>query len=240
MDWRDFAEQIGLMARDLLAQPSVDATLERITDSAVELMTGCDAAGILVGRGTQSTSLAPTEPLVTELDQLQRKLEQGPCFGAARRSSGESTLRIADFMEMEPRWPDFVPEARRLGVGSMLGVGLFTDSKDLGELNFYSRQSGAFTKESECAGVLLASHAAVALSSARTHAQMEQALSTRHQIGQAMGILMTRHNIPRNEAFNQLRSYSQNRNVKLREVALLVCDQGALPRAWSREGRAPR
>ncbi|MFF4542374.1 hypothetical protein [Streptomyces aureus] len=28
MDWRGFARQMATMARDLLAQPSVDATLE--------------------------------------------------------------------------------------------------------------------------------------------------------------------------------------------------------------------
>ncbi|MGW5803562.1 GAF and ANTAR domain-containing protein [Streptomyces bacillaris] len=228
MDWQGFAEQIGVMAHDLLEQPSVDATLRRITGSAAELVAGCDAAGILV-LSAESVSLAPTEPWVAELDQLQRKLGQGPCFDAARPSTGERVLRIADFTEGEPRWADFVSEARKWGVGSMMGFLLYTEDEDFGALNFYSRRPGAFTEESERAGVVLASHAAVALSAARTHAQMEQALATRHQIGQAMGILMARYNIVENEAFNRLRGYSQNHNVKLREVALLVCEQGALP-----------
>lgn len=51
MDWRRFARQMATMACDLLAQPSVDATLERITGSAMELMEGCDAAGVLILRG---------------------------------------------------------------------------------------------------------------------------------------------------------------------------------------------
>ncbi|MGW4628085.1 GAF and ANTAR domain-containing protein [Streptomyces rubiginosohelvolus] len=229
MDWQVFAEQIGVMAQDLLKQSSVDATLTRITGSATELVAGCDAAGILVLSGPESVSLAPSEPLVAELDQLQRKLGQGPCFDAARRSTMKRVFRIADFTDAESRWPDFVPEALRLGLGSMMGFLLFTEDEDFGALNFYSRRPGAFTEESEQAGVLLASHAAVALSAARSHAQMEQAVATRHQIGQAMGILMARHNIPENEAFNRLRDYSQNNNVKLREVALLVCGQGALP-----------
>ncbi|GAA5608398.1 GAF and ANTAR domain-containing protein [Streptomyces griseus] len=229
MDWQRFAERIGVMAHDLLEQPSVDATLGRITGSATELVAGCDLAGILVLSGAESHSLAPTDPLAEELDQLQRKLGQGPCFDAARRSTGERVFRIADLTEVEPRWPDFVPEARGLGAGSMMGFLLYTDDEDFGALNFYSRSPGAFSEESERAGVLLASHAAVALSAARTHAQMEQAVATRHQIGQAMGILMARHRVPENEAFNRLRAYSQNKNVKLREVAVLVCEQGALP-----------
>ncbi|WP_437105070.1 ANTAR domain-containing protein [Streptomyces californicus] len=49
-----------------------------------------------------------------------------------------------------------------------------------------------------------------------------------------MGILMARHNIPENQAFNTLRRYSQDHNVKLRDVALLLCEQGALPKTCPR------
>ncbi len=127
--------------------------------------------------------------------------------------------------------PDFVPQAEKLGVGSMMGFLLYTEDEDFGALNFYSCEPGAFTADSETAGVLLASHAAVALSSARTHAQMQQAVATRHLIGEAMGILMARHQIAENEAFNVLRRYSQDRNVKLRELARQVCELGRLPAA---------
>ncbi|MGW8889389.1 GAF and ANTAR domain-containing protein [Streptomyces sp. NPDC055749] len=229
MDWRGFAEQMGAMAHDLLEQPSVDRTLERITGSATELVEGCDAAGILLLNDQQAVSLAPSERLVVKLDQLHHRLGQGPCFDAARHSVKERVFRIADFTLEESRWPDFVPEALKLGAGSMMGFLLFTEDEDFGALNFYSREPGAFTEVSQTAGVLLASHAAVALSSARTHAQMEQAVATRHQIGQAMGILMARHHIAENEAFNVLRRYSQDNNVKLRDIAQQVSEQGRLP-----------
>ncbi|WP_420855489.1 hypothetical protein [Streptomyces humi] len=44
MDWSRFAHQMATMARDLLAQETMEATLERITASATELVDGCDAA----------------------------------------------------------------------------------------------------------------------------------------------------------------------------------------------------
>jgi hypothetical protein len=56
---------------------------------------------------------------------------------------------------------------------------------------------------------LLASHEAVALSSVRTHVQMEQAVATRHQIGEAMGILMSSHRLTDDQAFDVLRRYSR-------------------------------
>ncbi|MCT9114448.1 GAF domain-containing protein, partial [Streptomyces mirabilis] len=136
--------------------------------------------------------LAPTHQLVIDSDQLQQRLGEGPCFDAARSSQGERVFRIADLTGEQPRWPAYAPQVRALGVGSMMGFLLFTDDENLGALNLYSRKPGAFTEASELAGWLLASHAAVAFSSART--QMEHALATRHTIGEAMGILMgSRH-----------------------------------------------
>ncbi|MER5222168.1 GAF and ANTAR domain-containing protein [Streptomyces flaveus] len=228
MHWDRFAQRMASMARDLLAQDSVDATLQRITASATELVDGCDAAGILVLQGNQVETLAPTDQLVIDSHQLQGRLREGPCFDAARTAQREWVFRIADLTSEQPRWPAYAPQAQALGVGSMMGFVLFTDDEDLGALNLYSRKPGAFTEASELAGWLLASHAAVAFSSARTHAQMEHAVATRHVIGEAMGILMGRHHLTEEQAFDVLRRYSQENNIKLREVARLVCEQGSL------------
>lgn len=229
MDWARFAQQMAAMARDLLAQESVDATLNRITGSATELVEGCDAAGILVLRGNEVQTLAPTHEVVTDSDRLQERLGEGPCFDAARTKEGERVFRIPDFTREQPRWPSFAPQAQQLGVGSMMGFLLYTEDEELGALNIYSRKPGAFTEVSELAGWLLASHAAVAFSSARTHAQMERAVATRHMIGEAMGILMGSHRLTEEEAFDTLRRYSQESNIKLREVARRICEHGSLP-----------
>ncbi|MET9730618.1 GAF and ANTAR domain-containing protein [Streptomyces sp. NPDC006458] len=228
MDWARFAQQMASMARDLLAQTSVDATLERITGSATELVEGCDAAGILMLHGTTVQSLAPSDKLVVDSDQLQGRLGEGPCFDAVRTGQGERVFRIKDFTKGEPSWPSFTPQARELGIGSMMGFLLYTEDEELGALNLYSRKPGAFTEVSELTGWLLASHAAVSFSAARTHAQLEHALSTRHTIGEAMGILMGSHDLTEEQAFDVLRRYSQERNIKLREVARLICEQGGL------------
>ncbi|MFF5981666.1 GAF and ANTAR domain-containing protein [Streptomyces olindensis] len=216
------------LARDLLAQDTVDATLDRITASAVELVPGCDASGILLLHGKRVETVAPTHDLVIESDRLQERLGEGPCFDAARGDTGERVFRIADFTREQPRWPAYASRARDLGVGSMMGFLLFTEDEDLGALDLYSRHPGSFTQDSETAGWLLASHAAVAFSSARSHAQMEQAVATRHVIGEAMGILMGSHSLTEDQAFDVLRRFSQEHNVKLREVARRVCEHGRL------------
>ncbi|MHC8421125.1 GAF and ANTAR domain-containing protein [Streptomyces sp. NB004] len=229
MDWRGFAQQMASMARDLLAQESVNDTLDRITGSATELVDGCDAAGILILRDRRVRSLAPTDQVVVESDALQERVGEGPCFDAARTSDGQRQYRIADFRDEAQRWPKYVPEARKLRLGSMMGFLLFTEDEDLGALNLYSYRPGAFTEADETAGWLLASHAAVAFSSARTHAQLQEAIGTRHTIGEAMGILMGSHHLTEDQAFAALRKYSQDNNVKLRDLAARVCESGGLP-----------
>ena len=155
MDWAGFAQQMAAMARDLLAQESVDATLNRITGSATELVEGCEAAGILVLRGKEVQTLAPTHELVTDSDRLQERLSEGPCFDAARVKEGERVFRIPDFTREQPRWPAFAPQAHQLGVGSMMGFLLYTEDEELGALNVYSGKPGAFTEVSELVGWLL-------------------------------------------------------------------------------------
>ncbi|MEV1025037.1 GAF and ANTAR domain-containing protein [Streptomyces sp. NPDC050264] len=227
MDWREFSLQMASMARELLSQDSVPATLAKITSSAVELVEGCDAAGILLLRKNEVLSLAPTGQLVSDSDRLQERLGEGPCFDAARQ--GHPVFRIEDLSTETVRWRAYAPQAHALGIGSMMGLLLYTeDEHDLGALNFYSRKAGAFTEASETAGWLLASHAAVAFSAARDHAQMQQAVETRHVIGEAMGIVMAQRNVDEHEAFAVLRRSSQTRNVKLREVARQVCERGTL------------
>ncbi|MFE9399290.1 GAF domain-containing protein [Streptomyces flavidovirens] len=123
------------MARDLLAQESVQQTLDRIGVHAVNLVDGCEDACILtIDRGEVAT-LSATSDLVRDSDRLQGEVGQGPCYDATRHH--ERVYRIRD-TEHESRWPLYVPEARKLGIGSMLGFLLYTADDNLGALNLYS------------------------------------------------------------------------------------------------------
>ncbi|WP_328774015.1 GAF and ANTAR domain-containing protein [Streptomyces sp. NBC_00286] len=222
MQWREYAEQMALLGRDLLAKESVQETLDEIVASAVKLVDGCSAAGILAVRKGRAVTLAACGDVVQESDRLQGELGEGPCFDLARGTDGERIYRIADLSQPQPTWERFAAEALKLGVGGMTGVLLYTDNDDFGALNLYARRPGTFSEDIETAGWLLASHAAVALSSARTIDQLEHAMETRHAIGEAMGILMERHQLSEEDAFNVLRRISQHHNIKLRDLAQRV------------------
>lgn len=70
-------------------------------------------------------------------------------------------------------------------------------------------------------------HALRASQDDATH--LMRALERSRDIGTAIGILMAIHKVSRDEAFDLLRSASQNGNRKLRDLALDVVEHGCLP-----------
>ncbi len=78
------------------------------------------------------------------------------------------------------------------------------------------------------AGELEALRAELAEANARvTH--LERALRSNRRIGLAAGILMSRHHLTADQAFDRLGEVSQRRNVKLRDLAEDVVYCGDLP-----------
>ncbi len=55
------------------------------------------------------------------------------------------------------------------------------------------------------------------------------ALEGRKRIGQAQGILMERHSLTEDQAFAVLKRYSQDNNVKLRDLAVHLVETHHLP-----------
>lgn len=166
----DFAVTVAHIARELLAQRSVRETLDRITQLAVEIVDGCDHAGILVvQRGGKVKTATATSQLVFDSDKAQGELGEGPCFDAAR---SEQNYRVVD-MRTEKRWPRFAPKALELGIGSMMGFQLFADEENLGALDLHSEHPYGLTVESERKAWIFASHAGVALAGVR-HGEREE------------------------------------------------------------------
>ncbi len=226
----ELATSLAQMARDLLSEDTVESTLDRIVSVAVARIDGCDEASIMVlDRERKLRTVASTSEVGRESDRIQAKLGEGPCFDAAVQNV--EFFRVADMDGSGDRWPQYAPQARALGIGSMIGFQLFTNRETLGALNLYSSQADAFGKRSEQVGWIFASHAAVAFADARKDAQLHEAIATRQGIGEAMGIIMHRHKVSEDAAFAVLKRVSQSRNVKLRDIAHEVVETGEVPAA---------
>ncbi|MEH0819123.1 MULTISPECIES: GAF and ANTAR domain-containing protein [unclassified Micromonospora] len=235
------AARLAVLAREFQGERTVEDTLRAIVRAAVDTVPGAWHAGIteIEGRRRVSTPAATGE-VVQRIDRAQYETREGPCLTSAYT---ERTVRLPD-MATEERWPKFIVRARELGVGSMLSFQLYVARDNLGALNLYACEPHAFTDESERVGLLFAAHAAVAVADARRLDQLSRALDVRDLIGQAKGILMERHRLTGDQAFQLLVTASQRINVKLVDVARELVETGELSVTdqpeKARAGRAPR
>jgi GAF domain-containing protein len=217
-----FAQSIAAAARTINHRRSLDDTLQTIVEVARNSVPGFDQVGIATWqRKGKVETRAFTGDLVLRLDHLQYRLHEGPCSAALQGTETVSVSSLGD----EQRWPQYVPEARSMGVRSQLAVRLhLDDGGTLGGINFYSTISDHVTEDAEALAQLFATHAAIALGHAQERASLNEAVQTRKVIGQAIGILMERYDISEDRAFAFLVRASSHNNIKLRAVAQHLVD----------------
>ncbi|WP_244929135.1 GAF and ANTAR domain-containing protein [Nocardioides sp. W7] len=227
VDDKRWAAYFAQVAEDLLADPG-EVTFARVVHRAVDVVSAADHCGItLRQRGGRSETVAATDDLVSEVDAAQYSLGEGPCLEAAF----ESGSCLADDLRSDGRWPRWSRAATRRGIHSVLAIRLHAENRTLGALNLYAERSGAFDPDTVDTALIFASHAAEALSKARLVSNLEAALESRHVIGMAQGVLAVRYDVSYESAFTVLQRYSNDHNVKLREVARMVLETRALPSA---------
>ena len=235
MPLENLAESLARAARALASEDNVERTLDKAVELAVELIRGCDAAGVtLVRRGNALESPAHTDEMVARGDALQLELREGPCVDAV----WEQQVVISGDLASETRWPNWAAGVvAETGARSMMCVQLFTSETTLGALNMYAKSPNAFDHQSDrYAAQALAAHVAVALVAAQRIENLYTALDSRTVIGQAEGILMERFDLSPQSAFEVLRRVSSHSNEKLHAVALELVRTRRLPPSGRRGG----
>jgi hypothetical protein len=215
-----------------LARADTDSALHVLVRSAVDMVPGAEMAGVSLGRGHRFSTPAATDDVVLAVDDLQYGESSGPCVDAIV----QDTAFNARDLRTDARWPRFGRAAyERTGILSMLSFRMFFEAPDdqlVAGLNLYSRRADAFGDASEAIGMLLATHGALAVAQTAAREKADNlmlALKTSREIGVAMGILMQKYKITRDDAFNLLRMASQAMHRKLAEIATHVAETGELP-----------
>jgi GAF domain-containing protein len=215
----ELAVRMAELVRDIAAPRPLEKVLAEVTAAAVDLIPRTDVAGVLlVKKGGEFESVAQTDSLVAQLDQLQHQFGEGPCADAALQ---EMVVRTDDLRD-ESRWPRYAPAAVEKGVLGSLSFKLYTADRTAGALNLFSFEAGVWEAEHEIIGSVFAAHAAAAILAARHGEQLQSAISTRDRIGQAKGIIMERFEVDDVRAFELLRLLSQESQLKLVDVAQRV------------------
>ncbi|GLP76022.1 hypothetical protein TUM20983_31320 [Mycobacterium antarcticum] len=208
------------LARTVRRDRSLESVLDEVTAAAVELIPGVDTAGILLIKRGGFESLSTTSDLPHQLDILQMTFDEGPCVQAAL---ADTVVRTNDFRD-EERWPKYSPAVVEIGVLSGLSFKLYTADRTAGALNLFGFQPSDWDVDAESIGSILAAHAAAAIVATQEERQLNAALLSRDQIGQAKGIVMSRFGVDSVRAFEMLRQLSQESNVKLVDIAQRVID----------------
>ncbi|WP_260439655.1 ANTAR domain-containing protein [Humibacillus xanthopallidus] len=213
--------------------------LEAVARMAVELIDRAEWASVTRLAEGEFSTVALTDDKACEADAIQYSVGSGPCIDAI---IDNAVYRPSDLRHCTT-WPEFGRRvSQELGVESMLSYRLLkeTDDESIHGLNIYSRARAAFDDDDVLVGLMIATHGALAAQSAVDARQIEnlqKALVSNREIGTAMGVLMTRHHVTREQAFDLLRMASQNSNRKLRDVALDVAETGELPLSARGGGR---
>lgn len=209
------AEAFARLAEELHAAGDVQETAEQVTAMALNVL-GADLASItMIRRGQRLETIAPTDPVAEALDRLQYDLHEGPCYDASWR--GE-TLLSRD-LPRDQRWPQWAAKAAAEGICSMLAVELVTAEDRVGALNLYFTTTRDFDQDDVAFANIFGRHASIAVSYKSENAGLLVALDSRKLIGQAQGILMERYDMSESQAFSILTRYSQDNNIRLRDVA---------------------
>jgi hypothetical protein len=230
------AEQLARLTELLLDADTVAEVLHHVVLAAVEMVPGADLVSVTL-RSPDGQFYTPveTEERAVELDELQYKFGHGPCVDTAR-GEGPGYACTGD-LATTPAWPDFGPAAAEHGYHSVVSTALLPSAAPprlSGALNIYSREQDAFDDVARDRALLLATHGSLALATTEAvrlagleRAQLLHALDSRDVIGQAKGILMQRRGLTADEAFELLRTTSQDLNVKLAEVARTLATRHA-------------
>jgi GAF domain-containing protein len=221
----DVGTSLAEMALSMHEEATVAETVDRVLDFAHSAV-DCSEAGVVFVRAKHRLeTVASTDPVVVALHAREMELDEGPDLSLAE---DRASITVDDTHE-DDRWPAWAAAAAESGFRSMMGVRLYTSQRTMGSLNLYDSRPHHFSAADLEVTHVLARHAAIAMVRAQETKDLWHAIDSRKLIGQAQGILMERFDLDDERAFEVLRRYSQNTNVKLRDVAQMVVDTRRLP-----------
>jgi GAF domain-containing protein len=214
-------------ARTISRRYEIGEVLYRLTDQAVELLP-VDGAGVSLGDPEHVLRfVSATDERVTNVEEEQVKLEQGPCRDAYR--SGDC-VTAADLAQDE-RWPEYRQAALAQGFASVAGIPLVAGEQRIGALNLYREAQAEWPADDLQLAQLLADMTTGYIINARNLSmqrqlaeQLQHALDSRIVIEQAKGILAERHGTDPARAFQALRTRARSSNARVHDVARGVVD----------------
>lgn len=221
-------ERLPSVTSLVLDTDSLHDFLHALAETALAQAPGADGCGVTLERDGRPLTVASAGTSALALDEAQYGQDDGPCLQALR--TGEE-VHVLDMLD-EVRWGPYPAYAAACGTRSSLSLPVAAHSHTAGALNLYAPHPGAFA-DSDLTGLrTLAAQATGAIALAQRIADVHEfaedlqtAMRSRTLIDQATGVIMAQQRCGAEEAFGILRTASQHRNIKLRDLcARLIAD----------------
>jgi GAF domain-containing protein len=228
------------VARALAESDGVGPTVDEVVAHAL-LLVPCDWA---VAAVTQQVGDRPPRFYATsdpELLDLVASIAMAAPSSPGREALTERTVVHVPDLGDEPRFGSYPGEMlARTPIRSVLSLVLQLSDEVLGVLTLYGSRPHAFDESAVARARQLADYAAIAIDAGLVHdhaGNLQAALRSSRVIGMAMGVLLERHRLSPEQAFERLRALSQDSNRKLADIAEELTRTGEVPSAGSRAER---
>ncbi|WP_424391530.1 GAF and ANTAR domain-containing protein [Mycobacterium sp.] len=197
--------------------------------AATLVVTGCDHASLLVRRDGRYITVGASDRIAQRIDDMERIAGDGPCVDAIE----EETPQIETDLTAPDQWHQLAARlVAETPVRGAMGFRILVDRRKTGALNLFSDKPNVFDTEAAGQAVVLASFASVAINAIAAGedvSTLRRGLLSNREIGKAVGMLMMLNGVDEHEAFDVLRRYSQDLNIKLADVARTVIENRGKP-----------
>lgn len=221
-----FRHQVWTQLEPALQQsPTIESYLHAAADLTADVIEVAGSYTFCTSLYGNLVTIGTSDRAGWEADQVEFDTGDGPCVEALRTGTVIKAIDLAE----ERRWPAWAAVATMLGFSSAAGIPADVSTGQRIALNLYAPAPQAFDDETLRRATLFTEEVARTIPTAtrlfeadERASQLEQALASRSTIDQAIGVLMTQNQCTPDVAFGILRRASQNRNVKLRDVAATI------------------
>lgn len=211
------------LADTLVADFDVVELLALLTDRCIDVL-DVEAAGImLVAPEGDLRVMASSSETMRVLELFELQSQEGPCLDCYR--TGQPVAN-RDLAADSTRWPRFAAEAIAAGFRAVDAVPMRLRGTVIGALNLFRVEPREMVRADLVAAKALADVATIAILQHRAaleaqilNEQLQYALNSRIAIEQAKGMVAEREGVNMAEAFDIVRDYARNHNLRLAQVA---------------------
>lgn len=208
-----------------LANASQPRSLNQLLTLATRQVRACSGATAAIWRDQDLDMLVASHPDLPELIDAQLSCGRGPVLAAM---AGDEPVTVPDTLT-ERRWPEYAQAALRRGVRNSISLAYRHDvrgGRATLTLSLYgARPRRLESSQFDLAELLITFGGAVVGNTAdygdaqRTALQLRDAAESRTLVDQARGMLMQSMGCTADEAMRWLRRVSQERNIRVADVA---------------------